>query len=324
MASTLRAGGRTLLFTAAVTAISAALLQPSVAAQDRQAGGVGLTVFADPDFRGQSATFRDDVSDLRQVRMNDRITSVAVGRGEVWEVCENVNFGGRCQILSGEESDLRRVGWNDNISSARLVRNSRGRDGRVRGPSDQAGRGGIELFSGTGFNGVSRTFDGDVPNLLSYGFNDQAMSLRIGRSETWEICSDANYRKCRVINSSMPDLGQVGMSTRISSLRLLSQSERSDLGRGRQSFPSRARLVLFDQRNFRGQTILVDDDMANFGSFAGRAESMQVEGGTWEVCTGSGFRGRCTTLSGDVADLGSIGLRNNVSSARPLRNSSSR
>lgn len=323
MSRTLLAGGRALLFASTVGVVIVLLYQTGILAQDRQVGGIGLTVFADANFRGASATFRDDVPDLRAVRLNDQITSVLVGRGEVWEVCEDVNYGGRCQVLSDEESDLRRVGWSDTISSARQVRGGRGGRGGGLFPNfpNVGGRGRIELFAGTRFNGPSRAFNEAEPNLLPLGFNDQAMSVRLAPNETWELCADANFRNCRVINSSSADLSDIGMSTRISSLRPLNQGGRGrgDVGNGRPPFGGRARLVLYDQRNFRGQAFSVDDATPNFRGFNGRAESVEVQGGAWEICTDPGFRGRCTTVSDDVNDLGRIGLRNNVGSARPVR-----
>jgi hypothetical protein len=291
----------------------------AVSAQERRTGGTGLSVFVDPNFRGDSATFRNNIPDLRTVRLNDEITSVQVERGEAWEVCEDVNFGGRCRVFSGDEPDLRRVGWNDTISSVRLVRGGRG--GFTQNNARSRTR--IELFSGRRFSGVSHAFDEGVPNLLAFGFNDQAMSLRLAPSETWEVCVDANYRNCRLINSSWPDLGDVGMSTRISSLRPADRGDRGSRG-GEAVGRERARLVLYDQRNFRGQSILLNEASPNFGAFNGKAESVQVEGGTWEICTGSGFQGRCTIVSGDTTDLGRMGLRNNVRSARPVRAASPR
>jgi hypothetical protein len=73
-------------------------------AQERQmGGGVGITVFADPNFRGKSATFRQDMPDLRQVGLEKKISSLRVGPGEQWEVCERPNYQGRCVVVSGEE-----------------------------------------------------------------------------------------------------------------------------------------------------------------------------------------------------------------------------
>ena len=66
------------------------------AAQPRQAGAGGITVSADVNFEGATMTVRGDVPDLRNIQLNDRISSLQVSPGESWEVCENVNYGGRC------------------------------------------------------------------------------------------------------------------------------------------------------------------------------------------------------------------------------------
>jgi hypothetical protein len=42
-------------------------------AQERQMGGVGITVFADPNFRGKSQTFREDVPDLLHLGFNENL-----------------------------------------------------------------------------------------------------------------------------------------------------------------------------------------------------------------------------------------------------------
>jgi hypothetical protein len=87
---------------------------PLGAAQERQMSGAGITVFADSNFRGRSATFREDVFDLAQYGgLNDRITSLRVAPGEQWEVCEHSNYQGRCVVVSGDEPDLRRNSWSE-------------------------------------------------------------------------------------------------------------------------------------------------------------------------------------------------------------------
>ena len=89
----------------------------------RQMGGVGITVFTDSNFRGKSASFRQDVPNLDGYRgFNDKVSSLRVGPGEQWEVCEHANYGGRCVVVSGQESDLKRNSWGDVISSLRRVR----------------------------------------------------------------------------------------------------------------------------------------------------------------------------------------------------------
>jgi Beta/Gamma crystallin. len=117
----------------AVAIILGAVLVGS--AQDRLIGGAGITVFADNNFRGNAQTFQYDVADLRSSGFDNRISSLRVGPGEQWEVCENRNYGGRCIVVSGQESNLQNNGWGDRISSMR--RNSGGGGGNDGGNADR-------------------------------------------------------------------------------------------------------------------------------------------------------------------------------------------
>jgi len=72
-------------------------------AQERQMGGVGITVFADPNFRGKTQTFVRDVPNLASFGLSHQISSLRIGPGEQWEVCERPNYQGRCVVVSGEE-----------------------------------------------------------------------------------------------------------------------------------------------------------------------------------------------------------------------------
>ena len=198
-----------------IGAAAIALLSAGATAQRRQFGGVGLTVFDDPEFRGESATLREDVSNFQFIGLNDRVSSLQVARGEIWEVCEHANYAGRCQIVSGVEPDLRRGRWNDVISSARRVRDSgRGRGGG-RGPSASS----LELYSDVRYGGERRSFHDEVSNLQFVDFNDRARSLRVAGPGAWQICVDANFQNCVTVSRDVPDLERMGMTRRISSLR---------------------------------------------------------------------------------------------------------
>src|SRR5262245_52487106 len=74
----------------------------SSAQNERIMGGVGITVFVDRDFRGAAQTFQQDVPDLRSFGLDNRISSLRVGRGEQWEVCDGPGYSGRCITVSGE------------------------------------------------------------------------------------------------------------------------------------------------------------------------------------------------------------------------------
>ena len=151
-------------------------------AQERQMGGVGITVFVDRNFRGKSATFHQDIPNLQPTGFNDRIQSIRVGPGEKWEVCEHANYQGRCVVISGEESDLRRNQWDRIISSMR----------RVTGPRPPGPPLVVDLymvlFDRTNFRGNPTNLNGPVPNL-----NRRAQSVTIGRG-VWELCEQPNSR----------------------------------------------------------------------------------------------------------------------------------
>ena len=84
-------------------------------------GNTSITVYRDANFRGQSMTFREEISNLRNSGLNDAISSIRLGRGS-WEVCEDANYRGRCQVINGDVRDLGRTGLNDRISSLRPAR----------------------------------------------------------------------------------------------------------------------------------------------------------------------------------------------------------
>ena len=209
---------------ALVLSVSALSLDAS-AQRGRLGGYGGITVYEDPDFRGDSVTFRNEVPDLRQQGLNDRISSLEVDGNQAWEVCRDVNFGGGCRVFQGSIENLRSEGWNDRISSMRAVgyaRNSSNNRGGVWG--NQRGNG--------------------------------------------------NYRD--------------------------------------------SRLVFYDRTNFRGDARDIVNGSNNLGSVGDRARSVQVYGGTWELCDGSSRNARCVTVTQNVPDLRTLGLRNGVEIAREV------
>lgn len=210
---------------ALVLAASAFSLDAS--AQQRGRGTLGysgITVYEDPDFRGDSVTFRNEVPDLRQHALNDRISSIEIDGNQAWEVCRDVNYAGGCRVFQGSIDDLRSEGWNDRISSMRAVGFARG----------NVNRGGV-----------------------------------FGNPR-----GNANVRQ--------------------------------------------SRLVFYDRTNFRGDARNVLNSATNLGSVGDRVRSVQVYGGTWELCDGSHRNARCVTVTDSVPDLRSLGFRNGVASAREV------
>jgi Beta/Gamma crystallin len=297
------------------TALVLAGLAPVSARQDRQFGGVGLGIYADINYRGLSATLIGDSPDLRSTGMAGKISSLRVGDGEAWQVCTERNYGGRCQVFSSDTSDLRRGGWNDVILSARRVRGGRG---PVIGPGPGLPTTrGLELFAGTRYSGQRKVVMQAEPNLRRLDFNDRALSVRVPRGEVWEICVNADYDDCRIVDGDVPDLGPVGLNRQISSVRpRLNGRAEGGIGRGG-TIPPRAQIVLYDDVNYRGRVTSILEATPTLRWLSNTAGSLKVVSGRWEVCDEPNFGGRCATVTNDIPDLARLRLRNRISSVRP-------
>ena len=266
--------------------------------QERQMGGTGITLFTDQNFRGKSVTYRQDVPDLGPLGFNDDFSSLQVGPGEQWEVCEHANYQGRCVIVSGSESDLRRNSWDDTISSLRRVRG-----GYVPGPVGDVY---IVLFDQENYRGTPTNYNGPVFNL-----SRRVQSVTIGRG-TWELCDRPNFNgRCITLEQSVPDLRSYNMRNRVASARPIS-------GDASGPFPPTNDwyIVVFEDTRYRGNPTNYKDEEADINK---RARSVTIGSGVWELCEGRNFSGRCVTLSNSVPDLRSYDFGNRVRSLRPLR-----
>jgi hypothetical protein len=275
--------------------------------QERQIGGIGITVFRHENFRGESATFRNDVADLSRYRFNDRITSLRVAPGEYWEACELPNYRGRCQVFSGEERNLRSVGWTDRISSLRRVQGGAG------GSRPPYGKFGIVLYDDPLFRGRSVTIKEPIENLRSVTFHDRAESVQVVGG-TWELCAEPRFRRCQTVDRDVAHLSSIGLNKKLSSVR---PAPGGDPGGWPNPEPY-ARMVLFEGDGYRGRSLALDQASANLGAFGNRTRSLQVISGTWLVCDRAGFQGRCQQVSSSVPDLDRWGLAGRVMSARPV------
>ena len=102
---------QTLRFAAAIGALTLA----GTAAAD-------ITFYEHADFRGEAFTTDRPLNNFERAGFNDRVSSADV-RGELWEVCEDARFGGRCVVLKpGRYPSMPAMGLNDKLSSARPVR----------------------------------------------------------------------------------------------------------------------------------------------------------------------------------------------------------
>jgi hypothetical protein len=295
--------------------IAAAVLAGPMSAEPGQRVGGGVTVYADINYRGQSAMFRDDTPNLASAGWNDAISSIRIPNGETWEICQDSDYRRNCQQLSGNVADLRTTGWNDRISSLRRTDNG-GARGRQRSWNADGGTG-VTVYANANFGGQSTFLRGATPNLVPYKINDKVSSIRITSGETWEVCQDSEYGgQCQMLSASVADLRSMGWNDRISSLRPVYDGGFGDRLPDNvwQTGPDQD-LLFFDRSGFTGRSATVKAGAPNVG-FSARRGSVQLRGGgAWELCDTSG---KCVTISQDVADVSRLGLKDRITSARPV------
>lgn len=295
-------------------------------AQSGQGYGSRITVYADINFAGQSASFDGDTPNLVSAGWNDNISSLRVPNGETWEICVDENFGNQCQAVTGSVADLRSMGWNDRISSIRRINNTNGR--RVWGGRDpnENNDAGVTVYADPNFGGRSHSFRGDTPNMVSAGWNDTISSIRIASGETWEICQDVDYgNQCRTLSGDVADLRGIGWDDRISSLRRSNDDGPRGRGWGRgnngnnRNNGNSAGVTVYANPNYRGQSATFRNDTPNLVSFNlnDKVSSIRIPNGeTWEVCQDINYESQCQVLSASVTDLGRNGWGDRISSLR--------
>lgn len=124
----------------------------------------GVWLFDGTNFTGQRLDIQQDTPDLDRVGFNDRADSLAVARGETWQVCEHSDFRGRCEYFEGDSvEDLTTYYLRNTISSLRRVDGNHGHPGNgYPGPGGGAGYPGPGGDRGMnvrgGIRGVDATF----------------------------------------------------------------------------------------------------------------------------------------------------------------------
>jgi hypothetical protein len=179
----------------------------------------------------------------------------------------------------------------------------------------QAGE--LSLYTHSNFNGREVTLRGATPNLSELGFNDRASSMRV-YSGRWEVCVDADFGGgCSVVEpGEYPTMER--FNDQISSVRELGGRDGGRHHGGRERHGRRGMLELFTSPELRGNSTRVvrdTDDFSEIG-FNDRAFSMQIEEGSWQLCSDADYRGVCRVFEpGRYRDIGRE-LNGRVSSAR--------
>jgi hypothetical protein len=82
-------------------------------------------------------------------------------------------------------------------------------------------------------------------------------------------------------------------------------------------------ITLYSERNFRGRPVQVEGAAANLAGYGinDRVRSIRLDrrSGPWMACADANYKGRCTTVTSDVADTRRIGMGDAISSLRPAR-----
>ena len=159
----------------------------------------------------------------------------------------------------------------------------------------QIGGVGIAIYEDVNFKGRNATVREAIPDLTRYGMFRRISSLRVAPGELWEGCEDANFQgRCQVL-----------------------RQVRGGSNPGQSPPFTRSRIVLFDQTRYRGGSWTIESAQSII-SGAGRAESLQIYGGTWEVCAGQNWAPPCLRLSESQSDLKDFGFDNRIVSVRPV------
>src|SRR5687768_420215 len=205
----------------------------------------------------------------------------------------------------------------------------------------QAGDTEFIIYKQTGFQGPSYIVNGEVANLEG-GFAREASSLVV-KGGYWEACTDDHFKgTCHVVGPGQYPRLDRSLMDRIVSVRFLgtdtrhaknawnperfaSREERRDTrddwrDERRDRRAGQAAVDLYNGPDFRGRSVRVDSATDNLRDerFDGRASSMVVHEGVWQLCTEPRFQGMCRVFGpGEYARLAELDDR--VSSLRRVR-----
>lgn len=166
-------------------------------------------IYADPNFRGDAIIIRGAEPNLREIGLNDKVSSIEVsGR---WEVCVDPNFRNRCTIVDGPIGHLSSIRMNDNITSLRPLGRGSSRQvhyDRNRGGHD-AGRGG----RGDRGSGNYHSYNDGVKGRTSVffprprdGYGDR---IKTRRGSAARFCQHMGYGQVLYANTSRRSLSDV-------------------------------------------------------------------------------------------------------------------
>lgn len=195
------------------------------------------------------------------------------------------------------------------------------------------------VFKQNNFRGPSQTIKGQVENLPGGGFGREVASL-IVRGGYWEVCNRDHFKgDCFVLGpGEYPSLSPA-LNDHIVAIRFLGtdskharrvakeerretrqerREDRREVREARREARQQGAIDLYGRPDFRGRAVRVEDNMPTLREFDGRASSVVVHDGKWQLCSEPGFEGRCEVFEpGRYPRLAALNDR--VSSLRQVR-----
>jgi Beta/Gamma crystallin len=306
---------------------------PGHADDVEHAGGApGVTLYSFPNYSGRRVVINRDTPKLKKLNFATTAMSMKVSGGR-WEVCENNQYNGACEVFGPGQYTFGVFNWGNKIKSVRRVR---------------SGTPTITLYSKENMQGQKHTYAGSMPRIKDFAINDFAQSVKINGGE-WVLCENSGGKgKCETVRNNITALRSIGLGGAISSLYPASEWQTSDLDgggyggagygsggsgygsnderyynngnrRGNARYPQ---LVLFEGYGFTGQRMTLDRESADLRDtyFSNRASSVRITAGAWELCDGAEFTKTCRVVDRDVDNLADIGLDSLITSVRPIAN----
>lgn len=163
----------------------------------------------------------------------------------------------------------------------------------------------LRTFAEPNFAGTQRVFRDPAPD-LQVSRPTKAGSVR-PETDKWLICNGTNYTgDCLWVSRDVPSLPALGLSDTPGSLK----PERVPVLMrhwGNRRPPGHDALVLFEKPNYDGEWMALKDSVNDFSvAKLNSPGSIVLGSGTWRLCTGVDYTGRCLIVTGSAWDLSTV------------------
>jgi hypothetical protein len=184
----------------------------------------------------------------------------------------------------------------------------------------------LTLYADDGYQGRALNVVIDERELSVRNFNDRASSVVI-ENGAWVLCSGEDFGgKCVTLEPGRyASLQAIGLDDDVSSVRHRDPASIGEfqgaevIARAAASADPGTDIVLYADDGYAGRSHSAAQPQADLHSevLQGKAASVVIAGGEWELCDDTYYRGQCVTLGpGKYPSLKTYGLTRGVSSVR--------